>query len=205
MKISVLLSFVTSKNVSQDIEDLSNIAIQLGSLNTNENSLSDINLQDKILSWQYDAFDASQASKSEFSNRDVHTIVGQGSVLNLEAMISIMVPSIALGENDSGKFSKYGCYCNPKEAEINDDIWVGKGQHVDEIDGLCRQLFLSYKCLSKDFDSRCTSVKSYSWKVGRGGNIVCGEYFFIKIKGQIFLNVCRLFISSWRLQTAFKP
>ena len=71
------------------------------------------------------------------------------------------------------KFNNYGCYCSPHAAHSGEGSWVGKGVPVDEIDAECHNLFLAYKCLTKDYGSKCDSSKAYSWDVDYNGEVRC--------------------------------
>ena len=63
--------------------------------------------------------------------------------------------------------------------------WVGKGEPVDRIDYLCRQLWWGYKCLSRDFTG-CSSEIAYNWF------LVDQELQCIDKKGTCAGDLCRL-------------
>ena len=55
------------------------------------------------------------------------------------------------------KFVDYGCYCTPS-GQKNGEM----GEPVDEIDALCRDLFMAYKCLKNDHLG-CAADTKYQW------------------------------------------
>ena len=91
MKISVLfVSYAAAKTITTAFDDLSNIAVGLSSM-VSGSLFPDVTLHDEILKWEYDAYDATQAAKSEISNKDLHTILGRGNILNMQAMIAVVL------------------------------------------------------------------------------------------------------------------
>ena len=72
----------------------------------------------------------------------------------------------------TNKWSEYGCFCTAHQERIADGHWVGKGEPVDKIDYLCRQLWWGYKCLSRDFTA-CSAEIAYDWSVGKDGKPTC--------------------------------
>lgn len=184
-------SSIAGKGLKTEFEDLSNISNQLNTLFTERSSVASVELQDEILKWAYDAYDASQASRSEISNKDIRTILAKGNVMNLHAMISFLIGpeanEVERGSTPQNKYASYGCYCSPHQEQMSDGNWVGKGEPVDEIDATCKQLWYGYKCLTKDYGDECDSSKSYNWEITDQGELKCLEK-----KGTCKGDLCRL-------------
>ena len=84
MKISIFFATVSSKAITTEFEDMNSIANQLKLLTNSDD------VQDQILRWEFDAFDATQTSKSEMPNHEVQAILSRGNILNQFAMFSIV-------------------------------------------------------------------------------------------------------------------
>lgn len=82
------------------------------------------------------------------------------------------------------KFMNYGCYCTPSGAGGNE-----RGEPVDQIDALCRQLYNAYHCLKKDYE-QCDPKVPYNWEISDEGKPVCSDNV-----GTCSGDVCRLDMS----------
>ncbi|CAG5109402.1 Oidioi.mRNA.OKI2018_I69.chr2.g3947.t1.cds [Oikopleura dioica] len=56
------------------------------------------------------------------------------------------------------------------------DSYVGRGEPVDEIDALCRDLWSCYKCAKIDStEKHCKHSMTYEWYQKINGNVKCGD------------------------------
>ena len=83
------------------------------------------------------------------------------------------------------KWSEYGCFCNPHHERIENSSWSGKGEPVDRIDYMCRQLWWGYRCIQRDYTA-CTAEEAYSWTF-EAGKIRC-----LETEGSCRGDLCRL-------------
>lgn len=89
MKISLFFATVSGKAITTEFEDMNTIANQLKLLSNTNSRMNTDEIQDQILRWEFDAFDATQTSKSEMPNHEVQAILSRGKILNQFAMFSI--------------------------------------------------------------------------------------------------------------------
>ena len=74
---------------------------------------------------------------------------------------------------------RHGCYCFPSNAESNKIAGPRNNYHgppLDELDALCKKLWISQKCLTQE--DNCDVSASYPWfydESGEMGELKCGK------------------------------
>jgi len=77
---------------------------------------------------------------------------------NLKAMVMTLQP---VNVTVFGRYCYYGCWCLPNGMH---NLAAGYGAPVDQIDAVCKEFALCYKCLEIDFGGNCDpEARAYRW------------------------------------------
>merc|ERR1711881_49532 len=95
----------------------------------------------------------------EISEGDVESLNQLRRFKNLKAMVMSLQPaSVTI----FGRYCYYGCWCLPQGQH---NLASGYGAPVDEVDAVCKEFALCYKCIDLDFGGACNPEKrGYKWK-----------------------------------------
>jgi len=128
-------------------------------------------LGEAIMIWQ-DKFSSSM--NKNMDKKEIKKLLLEGKVLNFKSFLATFIDPNYTDTTKIDDFFDYGCYCMP--VNFDKDDYVGRGDPVDEIDAICRDLWSCYKCAKIDSsDKHCKHSMTYEWYQKINGNVKCGD------------------------------